>query len=117
MKCIEHVVGILSDKRNLTDLVAAVISLKSVPFGAVEQSLRTALQVSFILGFDIGHQLGMFFADRFFADRLNHGILQRFCHRKGFLSVWVSSIKSRSAAECISADNRHLFQNQNVLNT
>jgi len=28
-----------------------------------------------------------------------------------------SSIKSRSAAECISADNRHLFQNQNVLNT
>ena len=117
MKCIEHVVGILSDKRNLTDLVAAVISLKSVPFGAVEQSLRTALQVSFILGFDIGHQLGMFFADRFFVDRLYNCFLQCFGHRQGFLSVGVSRIKCRSAAECVSADHRHLFQNQHILNT
>ena len=52
---IEYIVGILPDQRNLTDFVAAVISLESMPFRAVKESLRTALQVGFILGFDVGH--------------------------------------------------------------
>ena len=52
---IEYIVGILPDQRNLTDFVAAVISLESMPFRAIKESLRTALQVGFILGFDVGH--------------------------------------------------------------
>lgn len=81
-----------------------------------QECLRAALQVGFVFGFDVCHQLGVFFADGFFADCFNHSFLQCFRHRKGFLSVGVSCIKCRCAAKCVSADHRHLFQNQHVLN-
>ena len=116
VQCVEYVVGILSDQRNVTDFIAAVIGLEGMPFGAVKECLRAALQVGFVFGFDVCHQLGVFFADGFFADCFNHSFLQCFRHRKGFLSVGVSCIKCRCAAKCVSADHRHLFQNQHVLN-
>ena len=105
VECIQHVIRhTVLNQRNLTDFIAAVVSLQGRAIrGSRTKRLGTALQVSFILGFDVGHQLGVFFADGFFVDRLNDGILQCFRHRQA-LSVCSGSAalkaQKRSGVYC-----------------
>ena len=115
MKCFKHIFGIGTNQGNMSHLVAAVVGLQGMPFGAVKKRLAAALQIRFVLGLNVGHQFGVIRVGRFFVDGLNDGILEGVRHRKQFLTFRISGIESAGAAKRIAADHRHLFQHNDVV--